>query len=129
MDLHVRTLGVVVVDQPRGRARSTRSTRSALPGAHGSGGVIEALDALCHREGGALARLKRATQAYVMELHDRALPRDLAVDAVTDLIAACWSRGAVPALSPLVREALVDVVASWCVDELGRHAAPAWSID
>ncbi len=126
MDLHVRTLGVVVVDQTRG---SARSARSALPGARGSGCVIDALDALCHREVGALARLKSATQAYVMELSDCALSRDLAVDAVTDLVAACWSRGAVPAPAPLVREALMDVVASWCVDELGRHRASAWSID
>ena len=111
MNPHVRTLGVVDADQPRARKVSR--------GARGSGRVVEALDALCHREGGALARLKAATEAYVAELCDHALPRDLAVDTVTDLVAACWSRGSVPAPAPLVREALVDVVASWCADELG----------
>ena len=107
MDLHVRTLGVVVADQTHGRARS------ALRGASGPGRVIEALGALCHREGGALARLKTATQAYAVELSDGALPRDLAVDVVLDLVSACWAQGSVPAPAPLVREALVDVVASW----------------
>jgi hypothetical protein len=105
-----------ILDRGHGPASGVSRTGRA------SARVIDALDALCRGESGALARLKVATQAYVAELSDRALPRDSAIDGVTDLIAACWSQGAVPAPAPLVREALVDVVGSWCADELARIA-------
>lgn len=116
MDFHVQAARVAIL--VRGHGDRSHALRSS----HASGCVIDALDALCRGQGGALARLKVATHACAAELRDRAVPSSAAVDAITELIAECWTQGAVPAPAPLVREALVDVVGSWCVDELDRIA-------
>jgi hypothetical protein len=113
MQLGGRARRIDVLDRRRGLTSTVSRGRRAAS-------VVNALDALCQGEVGALARLKVAAQAYVAELSDRGLPCGSAVDAVTALIAACWSRKAVPAPARLVREAVLDVVGSWCVDELAR---------
>ncbi len=68
-------------------------------------------------------QLKAATHACAAELTDRAIPFRVAVAAVTDLVVECWKEGLVPTPAPLVREALLDVVDSWCASELDRIAS------